>query len=89
LRPTPSNPGGPTGLLLSLGLHHGPVCTNHIIPGIALLTISGLTQNAVQFLKDMDDYFHCKSVGDSLKLSRVTKAITDKSVKIWLMATKA
>ena len=25
LRPTPYNLGGPTGLLLSLGLHHGPV----------------------------------------------------------------
>jgi hypothetical protein len=25
LRPTPSNPGGPIGLLLSLDLHHGPV----------------------------------------------------------------
>jgi hypothetical protein len=38
-------------------------CTNHIIPEIALPTIGGLlTQNTVQFLKDMDDYFHCKSV---------------------------
>jgi len=37
----------------------------------------------------MDDYFHCKSVGDSLKLPPLTKAITDKFVKIWLMATKA
>ena len=64
-------------------------CTNHIIPEIALPTFSGLTQNTVQFLKDMDDYFHCKSVGDSLQLPRVTKAITDKFVKIWLMATKA
>jgi hypothetical protein len=25
LRPTPSNPGGPIGLLRCLGLHHGPV----------------------------------------------------------------
>jgi len=44
-------------------------CTNHVIPEVALSTISGLlTQNTVQFLKDMDDYFHCKNVGDSLKL---------------------
>jgi len=44
-------------------------CTNHIIPEITLPIICGLlTQNTVQFLKDMDDYFHCKSVGDSLKL---------------------
>jgi hypothetical protein len=63
-------------------------CTNHIIPEIAS-PISGLTQNTVQFMKGLDDYFHCKSVGDSLKLPRVTKAITDKFVKIWLMATKA
>jgi hypothetical protein len=64
-------------------------CTNHITPEIALPTISGLTQNTVQFLKDMDDYFHYKSVGDSLQLPQVTKAITDKFVKIRLMATKA
>ena len=25
LRPSPSNPGGPIGLLLSLGLRHGPI----------------------------------------------------------------
>lgn len=64
-------------------------CTNYIIPEIALPTFSGLTQNTVQFLKDMDDCFHCESVGDSLQLPRVTKAITDKFVKIWLMATQA
>lgn len=57
-------------------------CINHIIPEIALPTISGLTQNSVQFLKDVNDYCHCKSVGDSLKLPQVTKAITDKFVKI-------
>jgi hypothetical protein len=40
-------------------------CTHHVIPEIAPPTIGGLTQNAVQFVKDMDDYCHCKSVGDT------------------------
>jgi hypothetical protein len=63
-------------------------CTNHTIPEITLTTLSSLYQSAVQ-LKDMDDYFHFKTTDDSLKLPPITKAITDKCMKIWLMAMKA
>jgi hypothetical protein len=37
----------------------------------------------------MDVYFHFKSTDDSLKLPLITKAITDESVKMWLMAMRA
>ena len=63
-------------------------CTNHIIPEITLPTFSSLNQSAVQ-LKDMDGYFPFKTTDSLLKLSLITKAITDECVKIWLMAMKA
>jgi hypothetical protein len=66
-----------------------PTSVNHIIPELSLPTFSNTTQNAGQFLKDMDDYFQFRSVDDSLKLPLVTKAITDEFAKSWLMATKA
>jgi hypothetical protein len=43
-----------------------PRCTNHSIPENVFHTFNSLTQNAVQFLKNMNDYFHFQSIDDSL-----------------------
>jgi hypothetical protein len=42
-----------------------PTIAYHIIPELSLPTFSSTTQNAGEFLKDMDDYFQCRNMMDS------------------------
>jgi hypothetical protein len=45
-------------------------------------------QNAIQFICDLNDYFRLKNVDESLKLSLVTEAPTDRYTQDWFSTTR-
>jgi len=59
-----------------------------ILPELSLLTFSSREQSAVHFLKDLDEYFKLKSVDERLKLTLVSKSLTEEYAKNWFMAIK-
>ena len=58
------------------------------MPELSLPTFSSREQSAVHFLKDLDEYFKLKSVDERLKLTLVSKSLTEEFAKNWLMAIK-
>ena len=79
---------------------HGKVCpttpvdvsvtnnVNQVLPELALPKFSSRGQSAVNFLKDLDEYFKLKSVHENLKLAVVSKSLTEEFANNWFMATK-
>ena len=59
-----------------------------IMPELSLPTFSSLEQSALHFLKYLDEYLKLKSVEERLKLTLVSKSLTEEFAKNWFMATK-
>ena len=58
------------------------------LPELCLPTFSSPEQSAVHFLKDLDEYLKLKSDDERLKLTLVSKSLTEESIKKWFLATK-
>jgi hypothetical protein len=58
-----------------------------VLPELSLPTFSSREQSAVRFLKDIDEYLKLKSV-EHLKLTLVSKSVTEEFDKNWFVATK-
>jgi hypothetical protein len=66
-----------------------PTTGGHILPELSLPTFNSLEQSAVHFLKDFDEYLNLKLVDERLKLTLVSKSLTEEfAKKNWFMATK-
>jgi hypothetical protein len=59
-----------------------------ILSELSLPTFSSQEQSAVHFLKDLDEYFKLKSVDERLKVTLVSKSLTEEFAKNWFMATR-
>jgi len=65
-----------------------PTIGGQILPELSLPTFSSQEQSAVHFLKDLDEYLKLKSVAERLKLTLVSKSLTEEFAKNWFMANK-
>jgi hypothetical protein len=65
-----------------------PTTGGQILPELSLPTFNSREQSAVHFLKDFDEYLKLKSVDERLKLTLVSKSLTEEFAKNWFMATK-
>jgi len=52
-----------------------------ILPELSLPTFSSPEQSAVHFLKDLDEYLKLKSVDERLRLTRMSKSLTEEFAK--------
>jgi hypothetical protein len=59
-----------------------------ILPELSLPTFSNREQSAVHFLKYLDEHLKLKSVDERLKLTLVSRSLTEEFAKNWFMATK-
>jgi hypothetical protein len=59
-----------------------------ILPELSLPTFSSREQSAVHFLKGPDEYLKLNSVDKHLKLTLVSKSLTEEFAANWFMATK-
>jgi hypothetical protein len=59
-----------------------------ILPELSFRTFSSREQSAVHILKGLDEYLKLKSVDKPLKLTLVSKFLTEEFAKNWSMATK-
>ena len=59
-----------------------------ILSELSLPTFSSPEKSAVHFLKDLGEYLKLKSVDEHLKLTLVSKSLTEEFAKNWFMATK-
>jgi hypothetical protein len=59
-----------------------------ILPELSLPPFSSREQSTVHFLKVIDEYLKLKSVDERLKLTLVSKSLTEKYAKNWFMAIK-
>jgi hypothetical protein len=57
-----------------------------ILQELSLPTFSSREQSTVHFLKDLDEYFKLKSVDELLKLTLMSKSLTEEFAKNWFMA---
>jgi len=65
-----------------------PTNGSQILLELALLILSSGGQCTVHFLKDHDEYLKLKSGNEHLKLSLVSKSLTEEFAKNWSIATK-
>jgi hypothetical protein len=85
---------------VEIGCSHGNMCSmtpvnwavpnngSQVLPELALPKFSSRDQNAVQFIKDLDEYLKLKSVDERLKLALISKCLTEEFAKSWFMTTK-
>jgi hypothetical protein len=59
-----------------------------ILSELSLPTSSSREKNAVNFLKDLDEYLKLKSFVERLKLTLVSKSLTEEFATNWFMVTK-
>jgi hypothetical protein len=65
-----------------------PNNVSQILLELALLTLSSQEHSTVHFVKDLDEYLKLKSGNEHLKLTLVSKSLTEELAKNWSLATK-